>query len=69
VPKTASKPTTLNDGEFIGVDLADLLVRLQAAEGPAQGAIRALDATIAAAPADPDAVTALDPQPRPPLRC
>jgi hypothetical protein len=52
---------TLNDGEFAGVDLADLLARLQVAEGPAQDAIAALDTAIAAAPADADAIAALDP--------
>lgn len=52
---------TLDDGEFAGVDLADLELRLQAVEGRAQAAIAALGAAIAAVPADPEAVSGLDP--------
>ena len=52
---------TLNDGEFAGVDLPDLKLRLQAAEVPAQAAIAALAAAIAAVPADPAVVAGLDP--------
>ena len=43
---------TLNDGEFAGVDLADLTQRLNIAEAPAQAAIVDLDAAIAAVPLD-----------------
>ena len=39
---------TLNDGEFAGVDLADLESRLGVAEAPAQAALAALSAAIAA---------------------
>jgi hypothetical protein len=53
---------TLDDGEFAGVDLGDLKQRLTAAETPAGAAITALTLAIAAVPADPDAVAALDPQ-------
>ncbi len=52
---------TLNDGEFAGVDLPDLKLRLQAADTPAQAAIAALGAAIAPVPTDPDALAALDP--------
>ena len=52
---------TLNDGEFAGVDLADLESRLGVAETPAQAALTALSAAIAAVPADDEAVAALDP--------
>jgi hypothetical protein len=53
---------TLNDGEFAGVDLADLKQRLAVAEAPAQAAIAALAAAIIPVPTDPDALAALDPQ-------
>ena len=53
---------TLNDGEFAGVDLADLKQRLAVAEAPAQSAIAALAAAIVPVPTDPDALAALDPQ-------
>ena len=43
---------TLNDGEFAGVDLADLTQRLNIAEAPAQAAIVDLDAAVAAVPLD-----------------
>ena len=43
---------TLNDGEFAGVDLPDLISRLQVAETPAQAAIVALTAAVAAVPLD-----------------
>lgn len=52
----------LNDGEFAGVDLAELTQRMQLAEAPAQAAIAALGAAIAAVPGDPDALAALDPE-------
>jgi hypothetical protein len=52
---------TLNDGEFAGVDLADLKLRLQAADAPAQAAVAALGAAIAPVPTDPDVLAALDP--------
>ena len=53
---------TLNDGEFAGVDVVDLEGRLGLAEVPAQAALTALSAAIAAVPADDEAVAALDPQ-------
>ena len=53
---------TLNDGEFAGVDLADLEGRLAVAEVQAQAAIAALTGAVVAVPADPDEVAALDPQ-------
>jgi hypothetical protein len=52
---------TLNDGEFAGVDLADLEARLALAEAPAQAALAALAAAIAPVPDDPDLLAALDP--------
>lgn len=52
----------LNDGEFAGVNLPDLLLRLQAAEVPAQNAITALTDAIAPVPSDPDQLMALDPE-------
>jgi hypothetical protein len=51
---------TLNDGEFAGVDVVDLEGRLGQAELPAQAALTALSAAIAAVPADDEAVVALD---------
>jgi hypothetical protein len=51
----------LNDGEFAGVDIAELEGRLALAEAPAQATIAALAAAIAPVPADDDAVAALDP--------
>jgi hypothetical protein len=53
---------TLNEGEFAGVDLADLEARLAVAEVPAQATMAALTAAIAAVPGDEEAVAALDPQ-------
>lgn len=53
---------TLNDGEFAGVDIADLESRLAQAETPAQTALTALSTAIAGVPADDEAVAALDPQ-------
>lgn len=51
----------LNDGEFAGVDLPDLLARLQIAEVPAQSAITALATAIAPVPTEADVLAALDP--------
>jgi hypothetical protein len=52
---------TLNDGEFAGIDLADLEARMALANAPAQAALTALTNAIAAVPADPEAIAALDP--------
>jgi hypothetical protein len=52
---------TLNDGEFAGVVMTDLETRLGHADTPAQAALTALGAAIAAVPADDEAVAALDP--------
>ncbi len=58
---------TLNDGEFAGVDVAELLGRLAIAEARAQTATAALAAAMAALPAAPselerlEALQALDP--------
>jgi len=52
---------TLNDGEFAGVDVVDLEGRLGQVEVPAQAALAALNAAIAAVPADDEALAALDP--------
>jgi hypothetical protein len=58
---------TLNDGEFAGVDAAELLGRLAIAEARAQAATTALAAAMAALPAAPselerlEALQALDP--------
>jgi hypothetical protein len=52
---------TLNDGEFAGVDLPELLQRLQAAEVPAQAAIDALAAAIGAVPLDAQGFVGLAP--------
>ncbi len=43
---------TLRDGEFAGVDLPDLVARMQVAETPAQAAIASLAAAVAAVPLD-----------------
>jgi hypothetical protein len=51
----------LDDGEFAGVDIADLEARLAIAEAPAQAAITALTNALAPVPTDPDALAALDP--------
>lgn len=51
----------LNDGEFAGVDLPDLLARLQVAEVPAESAITALTNAIALVPSEADVLAALDP--------
>jgi hypothetical protein len=52
---------TLNDGEFAGVDLPELLQRLQLAEAPAQAAVSALAAAIATVPLDPQGFVSLAP--------
>ncbi|WP_280155140.1 hypothetical protein [Piscinibacter sp. XHJ-5] len=52
---------TLNEGEFAGVDLPELLLRLQAAEAPAQAAIAALAAAIAPVPLDEQGFVSLAP--------
>lgn len=44
---------TLAEGEFAGVDLADLQARMQAAETPALAALQALDEAVADVPLDP----------------
>jgi hypothetical protein len=50
---------TLNDGDFAGVDLAELQGRLALADARAAQVLAALAAAVAAVPADPEA---LDPQ-------
>ncbi len=45
---------TLNDGEFAGVDIADLNGRLAIVDNQANITVAALDAAVAAVPADPE---------------
>ena len=52
---------TLNDGELAGVDLADLKLRLQAAETPAQAAIVALSTALAPVSLDEQGFVSLAP--------
>lgn len=52
---------TQNDGEFAGVDVAELKARLLLVDGQADIAVTALAAAVAAVPADPDTLAALDP--------
>lgn len=53
---------TLDDGEFAGVDLPDLIARMKIAEEPAQAAIEDLEKAIAAVPLDEQGFVSLAPE-------